>query len=232
MGKGCERNTEGFGGSSKKRIKNYELRIKNANMKDKTGKTLTFGEIIKKIINRIDNILLEFEVMILHFIGHIPLHHVRRFFYRLGGMHIGWGSTIHTGARFFDPRNIRVGKDSIIGEGVLLDGRDKLLIGDHVDIASEVMIYNSEHNIHSDHFAAVESVVQAPVVIEDYVFIGPRAIILPGVKIGKGAVVAAGAVVTRDVSDFAVVGGVPAKEIGERKVKDLNYKLGRARWFR
>jgi Acetyltransferase (isoleucine patch superfamily) len=68
--------------------------------------------------------------------------------------------------------------------------------------------------------------------IEDYVFIGPRAIILPGVKIGKGAVVAAGAVVTKDVAPFSVVGGVPAKIIGERKIKNLSYKLGRARWFR
>ena len=62
-------------------------------------------------------------------------------------------------------------------------------------------------------------------------FIGPRAIILPGVKIGKGAVVGAGAVVTKDVAPFKVVGGVPAKEIGERKNKNPNYKLGRARLF-
>ncbi|MFI5205556.1 MAG: DapH/DapD/GlmU-related protein, partial [Candidatus Paceibacterales bacterium] len=64
-----------------------------------------------------------------------------------------------------------------------------------------------------------------------YVFIGPRAIILPGVKIGKGAVVAAGAVVTTSVKDFEIVGGVPAKVIGERKNKNPRYKLGRARLF-
>ncbi|KKQ96441.1 MAG: Acetyltransferase, partial [Candidatus Woesebacteria bacterium GW2011_GWA1_39_12] len=67
--------------------------------------------------------------------------------------------------------------------------------------------------------------------IKDYVFIGPRAIILPGVSIGRGAVVAAGAVVTKNVPDFAIVGGVPAKVIGERKNKNLNYRLGRARLF-
>jgi maltose O-acetyltransferase len=77
-----------------------------------------------------------------------------------------------------------------------------------------------------DFSARVESVE-----IGDYVFIGPRAIILPGVTIGKGAAIAAGAVVAKDVSDFAIVGGVPAKVIGERKNRNPNYRLGRARLF-
>ena len=68
--------------------------------------------------------------------------------------------------------------------------------------------------------------------IDDYVFIGPRAIILPGVKINKGAVIGAGAVVTKDVTEFSIVGGVPAKVIRQRALRDLNYKLGRAAWFR
>ena len=197
-------------------------------IKDRQGRVLTMGEVFKRVINRLANILLEFQVFILHLVGCIPFHCFRRFFYRLAGIKIGKGSVIHTKARFYDPRNIVIGEDSIIGEGIVLDGRAQLTIGSHVDIATDVMIYNSQHDVESESFQTEDKLI----IVEDYVFIGPRAIILPGVKIGKGAVVAAGAVVTKDVPPYAIVGGVPAKIIGERKNKNLNYKLGRARWFR
>jgi len=197
-------------------------------IKDKNGKALTIGEIFTKIINRVKNILLEFDVFVLHLVGNVPSHCFRRFFYRLAGIKIGKGSTIHMKAKFYDPRNISIGEDTIIGEGIVLDGRDNLSIGSHVDIATEVMIYNSQHDVNQEDFAATS----AQVLIEDYVFIGPRVIILAGVTVGRGAVVGAGAVVTKDVPPFAIVGGVPAKIIGERRNKDLHYKLGRARLFR
>lgn len=196
--------------------------------KDKMGRKLTFKEFFAKVINRVKNIFLEFIVFKLHLVSLVPSHSFRCFFYRLAGIKIGKGSTIHTRAKFYDPRNIQIGEDTIVGEGAVLDGRAKLLIGNHVDIATEVMIYNSQHDIEDENFIAKDE----EVIIEDYVFIGPRAIILPGVRIGKGAVVAAGAVVTKDVPPYAIVGGVPAKIIGERKNKNLHYKLGRARLFR
>lgn len=201
-------------------------------MRDKTGKELNTQEIMSKISLRFKTILLELWVYKLHCIGYIPFHRFRRFFYRISGVKIGKGSAIHMGTRFYKPSNISIGQDTIIGENAVLDGRDKLVIGNHVDIASDVMIYNSQHNIHSQNFANVEDVVKEKVIIEDYVFIGPRAIVLPGVTIGRGAVVGAGAVVVKDVSPLAIVGGVPAKEIGVREESSLNYKLGRAAWFR
>lgn len=195
--------------------------------KNKQGEKLTITEAYKKVKDRIFNILLDFELMLLTFVGNIPFHHLRRFFYRLAGMQIGKGSALHMWARFYQPKNIQIGEDTVIGDHAFLDGRALLKVGNHVDIASQVLIYNSKHDINAPDFQAVEQ----PVVIEDYVFIGPRAIILPGVNLKKGAVVAAGAVVTKDVPSYKIVGGVPAKEIGERELKNLNYKLGRARWF-
>ncbi len=197
-------------------------------MIDKTGKELSSKEIMDKGVNRINTISMEFIVFFLHVIGHFPSHAVRKIFYRLAGIQIGKDSFIHMGARFYNPENIKIGVGTIIGEGVVLDGRNNLWIGDHVDIASHVMIYNSQHDIDDPHFRAVSE----PVIIEDYVFIGPRSIILPGISIGKGAVIAAGSVVTKNVSEFEVVGGIPAKNIKQRDLVDPNYKLGRAAWFR
>jgi|SRR3989344_653080 len=196
-------------------------------LKDRMGHQLTWPEASQKITSRFYNYFLDAQVALLWLLGYIPSHAFRKFVFRLSGVKIGKKSTIHIGCRFYQPKNVTVGQGTIIGDHATLDGRAPLTIGNHVDIASQVMIYNSEHDIHSDDMRPIE----APVVIEDYVFIGPRAIILSGVTIGKGAVVAAGAVVTKDVPPRAIVGGVPAQIIGERKLTDFKYRLGRFRLF-
>jgi len=195
--------------------------------KDKYGKTLNWDIAIKKILNRFYNYYLDLKVAKLWFFGYIPFHSIRLLIFRIAGIRIGNHSTIHIGARFYQPNNIMIGEGTIIGDHATLDGRAALVIGNHVDIASEVMIFNSQHDINHPEFVAIEE----PVTIEDYCFIGPRAIILPGVVIGKGAIVGAGAVVTKNVSPGTIVGGVPAKIIGERPLKNYTYKLGRPRLF-
>jgi acetyltransferase-like isoleucine patch superfamily enzyme len=191
--------------------------------------------LLSKIKRRLVAIYLEAVTGFLWWgVGFLPFHHGRRFFYRLFGMKIGRGSTLHMMGRIYDPRNITIGEDTLIGEQATLDGRKQLpnskgglKIGNHVDIASQVMIWTSEHDVNSEDMHPIEE----KVVIEDYVFIGPRAIILPGITVGKGAVIGAGAVVTKDVSPKTIVAGVPAVKIGERETRELNYKLGRARLF-
>lgn len=195
---------------------------------DRNGEVLNFETVVSKAISRLKKIALEFDIFFLRLVGYIPSHIARRLFFTLAGIKMGSHSTIHTGSIFHNPCNISIGDGTIIGENAVLDGRDKLIIGSHVDIASQVMIYNAHHDIYSGTFEHV----QKPVAIEDYVFIGPRAIILPGVTIKKGAVVAAGAVVTKDVEERSIVAGIPAKEISKREVKELNYKLGRFELFR
>ena len=195
---------------------------------DKTGKRLSPSEILKKILSRIDNTILELKIFLIYLFSYIPSHTFRKLIYRLGGIKIGLGSTLHMGIKFYETKNIIIGQDTIIGENSVLDGRDELRIGNHVAIASEVMIYNSQHDQNDENFSAINK----PVIIDDYVFIGPRAIILPGVKIGRGAIVGAGAVVTKDVLENTIVGGIPAHEIGQRNLKEFRYKLGRARLFR
>lgn len=195
---------------------------------DKHGKKLSIFAAFKKAFNRFYNWYLDFKLFKLHmFTLHMPIYSIRRLVMKLAGVKIGKASVVHMGAKFFEPRGVEIGEDTMVGDRAFLDGRAKLKIGSHTDIASEVMIYNSEHDLNDPEFKAINEEVE----IGNYVFIGPRAIILPGVKIGDGAVVAAGAVVTKDVAPHKMVGGVPAKLIGERKLKKYSYRLGRARLF-
>ena len=112
-----------------------------------------------------------------------------------------------------DRRQIQIGDHCIINARCLLDGRiGKIIIGNNVDIARETNIFTLEHDPNSD----IHDSRGGDVVIEDYVWIASRVTILPGVRIGRGAVVASNAVVTKDVEPMAIVAGVPAKKIGVR----------------
>jgi len=123
--------------------------------------------------------------------------------------------------------NIEIGHNSVIGKDVLLDGRGgSLIIGNNVDLAQETNIWTLEHDPHDDFHNSKG----ADVIIEDYVWVASRVTILPGVRIGKGAVVASGSVVTKDVPPTVIVGGVPAKIISQRK-NSLKYQLYHKPWF-
>lgn len=227
MGEGSAKNSRNSKKGNMIYSENIHFTKKGIVFTDKHGKNLSVKSAFSKFFNRIYNWWLDLNLYCLILVGHIPSHSLRNLSYKMHGVKIGKGTKIHMGAEFYEPAGVEIGEDCTLGDHIFLDGRDKLQIGSHVDIASHVRIYNSEHDLDSEDFHARNE----PVKIGDYVFIGPRAIILPGVTVGKGGVIAAGAVVTKDVPDFAIVGGVPAKVIGERKNKNPHYKLGRARLF-
>lgn len=209
------------------KISNLNISAEGIFFFDKNGNKLTLSSSIKKIFMRVGSVFLDIKLFALWVVAYIPSHLIRNSLYRIAGIKIGKRSTFHMGARFYQPKNISVGDGTIIGSHAFVDGRANVEIGSNVDIASEVMIYNSEHDINDPEFKATEE----PVEIGDYCFIGPRVIIMPGVKIGRGAIVAGGAVVTKDVPDFSIVGGVPAKVIGTRNISNPKYNLGRPRLF-
>jgi maltose O-acetyltransferase len=143
------------------------------------------------------------------------------------GWDIGEGTTIlmgqyiqMTGIRT-SGRRVSIGNGTVINQKCLIYTSSGLIIGNHVSISAEVALITGTHDINDPHFTSD----YRPIVIDDYVWIGTRAMILQGVTIGQGAVVMAGAVVTHDVAPFAVVGGVPAKPIAERRLRDLSYRL-------
>lgn len=160
-------------------------------------------------------------------VGCIPSHTIRLLLYRtLFGVSIGPRSSVHMRCRFYDPSSVTIGRNSIINRGVLLDGRYPLTIGNNVSVSEEVMFLALEHDLDSPTFDNRG----APIVVKDRVFVGTRALILPGVTIGEGAVVAAGAVVTRDVEPYTIVTGVPARFLRQRS-RNLEYKLDYRKLF-
>ena len=153
-----------------------------------------------------------------HFVNRIPFYSIRHFFYRsIYRLRLGKGSSIHLNC-FFNRFNVEIGINSSINRKCYIDSRGGIKIGDNVSISPEVHLITAQHNIND----ALFTYVTEPIVLDDYVFIGTRVIVLPGVHLAKGCVVASGAVVTKSFPEYSVVAGVPAKIISTRN-KELNY---------
>jgi maltose O-acetyltransferase len=181
-----------------------------------------------EVIHTINRIRLDGSLYITNrVVAHIPFHFIRLSFYRYFlKFEIDTGSNIFMEAWFDNKKNFKLGKNSIINQKCRIDNRGAIAIGDSVSISAEVCILTADHDPQSRDFSGSIS----PVIIEDYVFIGTRATILPGVTLGKGSFVAAGAVVTKNVDPYTIVAGVPAKPIGSR-CSDLDYSASYPRLF-
>ena len=163
-----------------------------------------------------------------HVVSHVPSYALRHAWYRhVLGVVLGDDAAINLGCYiwFLGPNQLRrtglrIGAHSRINRNCCLDARGSLVIGNNVSLSPDVTILTAEHLPDDTDFA----VVTRSVTIEDHAWIGTRAMIMPGVTVGRGAIVAAGAVVTNDVPALTIVGGVPAKRIRDRYL-DPQYTL-------
>jgi maltose O-acetyltransferase len=164
-----------------------------------------------------------------YIVAHTPSYTIRHFWYRhVLGIDLAKDTVVHMGSfiYFFSPGSIRagavrVGRNSRINRDCSIDLRGGLTIGADVSISAEVTILTSAGMANSARGSEYRRVV-----IEDNAWIGVRAILMPGVTVGRGAVVGAGAVVMADVPPMAIVFGSPARAVGARTAEDAEYQLG------
>jgi acetyltransferase-like isoleucine patch superfamily enzyme len=161
-------------------------------------------------------------------IASIPSHQLRRLFLKTSmRVVIPPTSSVHMRLRLYTRGQLEIGQHTVIDRDCTLDARGKLKIGNNVNLAPEVMVLTAYHDPDAeDTFPAIHK----SVIIEDHVWIATRAMILPGVTIGRGAIVAAGAIVTKDVPPQTIVGGNPARVIRQRKGPQT-YQLAYRRLF-
>jgi acetyltransferase-like isoleucine patch superfamily enzyme len=162
-----------------------------------------------------------------HGLTHFPAAWLRKVYLRVWLGSFGRGTSVQMNCRFLNGRKVHLGKRNVINFGCLFDGRKfHIRTGDDVSIGPEATLLSLGHDPRSPEFADRGG----DVTIGSKVWIGYRALILPGLTVGDGAVVGAGAVVSKSVEPFAIVAGNPARKIGERN-RDLIYELEYEPWL-
>lgn len=162
-------------------------------------------------------------------VARLPSRRMRHAVYRRMGLTLAPTAVIHRGLEIREAAGVKIGEGSVIGFDAILDGRAGIEIGRQVNVSSQAAIWTLQHDHRDSEFVARGG----PVRIGDYAWLSFRSTILPSVTVGEGAIVAAGAIVTRDVPPYAIVGGIPARVIGGRSPTDLSYDFGDtdAPWF-
>jgi acetyltransferase-like isoleucine patch superfamily enzyme len=161
-----------------------------------------------------------------HLVAAVPSFAVRHWYYRhVLRYELGRDVSVHMGV-FFTGDRVRLGANTIVNRGCYLDGRLGVEIGENCSISPEVYILSQDHDPQSPEFAGRGGVTR----IGDHCWIGARAIILAGVTVGEGAVIGAGAVVTRDIAPYRIAVGNPAREIKDR-TRDIRYRCRYVTWM-
>lgn len=162
-----------------------------------------------------------------HIVTKVPSHELRRFFLRrVMRIEMGQGSATLLGLLLYTRGNLKIGGHSVVDRDCVLDARGEITIGNNVNLAPEVMILTASHDPDDENFGGITKAVT----IEDYAWIATRSLILPGVTIGRGAIVGAGSVVTKNVEPGTIVAGNPAKLIRKREGTQ-SYQLDYTRLF-
>lgn len=138
-------------------------------------------------------------------------HRLNTLAWRLLGCRVGAGSVIRMGTQINAPWRVRIGRHCQI-HGIL-KSRGGIVIGDGVEFVEEVLVSTQSHDMGSDLFESVYAEVR----IGDHAWLGPRAIVLPGVTLASGSVAAAAAVLTKDTEAWGVYAGIPAQRIKWRR---------------
>lgn len=143
---------------------------------------------------------------------------IRRLVYRHLYKKIGKSSLIYAGVYLTHTYGIEAGDNLSINTGALLDGRGGIALGDSVMIGPNTVIVSSTHQFDKIDVPmnSLDHIMQ-PVTIGDDVWIGANTFIKGGVKVGRGSVIAAGSVITKDVPEYKVVAGQPARIVQDRK---------------
>lgn len=156
-----------------------------------------------------------------HLLPDLVGNRVRAWALRWAGVRVGPGTVIGGALRLVGSsapsKNLLIGRDCWINAGCHFDASHEIRVGDRVSIAQQVMLLTETHEVGPSGQRA-GALTSAPIVIGDGCWLGARCIVLPGVTIGRGAVVAAGSVVTKDVEPNTLVAGVPARVV--RRLED------------
>ena len=156
-------------------------------------------------------------------VSFLKIREIRYLIYKKRLKSCGDKVTICSGTRIHVAKNLIIGDNVRIGEKSRLSAIGGITIGNNVSLGPEVLIWTSNHNYENpEKLPYDEKSKLKPVKIEDNVWIGARVCITPGVTIGEGAVIAMGAVITKDVPQCAVVGGNPAKVLKYRNIEKYN----------
>ncbi len=149
--------------------------------------------------------------------GWVPLYGIKRWLLRVFGASIGVGVVIKPHVRIKFPWRLRIGAHTWIGEDAWIDNLATIHLANDVCVSQGAYLCTGSH----DHRRVTFDLIVKPIVVESAAWVGARAIVLPGVTIHRGAVVASGSVVTRDVPPGVIVGGSPCRVIGERTANPI-----------